>query len=190
MQVGGQDMYLYHLDDEAVRVRMVDEIRSDIDRGTLYSSIRLSATGLAEWPDLLIRAAESGGPQTLAADLGSNGRLLAYETSHRNGKPYQKKVPHDAPDTLAEGEFNRFYIRAVCAIALDRGQARVEVYRAKNVANPRTESISLVGSLVDARDLLEDLRANPGIDTALGIPPGPNSGLSVRFLQIRTTTVK
>ena len=27
--------------------------------------------------------------------------------------------------------------------------------------------------------LLDDLRAHPGTDTALGLPPGPNSGLSV-----------
>jgi hypothetical protein len=110
--------------------------------------------------------------------------LKAIETSYRNGKSYEKKVPRDAPVILAEGEFNRFYVRAVCAIAFDRGQDQVVVYRAKNVVNPRVESIALVGSTVGARILLDDLRAHPGVDTALGVPAGPNSGLTVRFLSV------
>ena len=36
-----------------------------------------------------------------------------------------------------------------------------------------------VGSAVPTLRLLDDLRANIGVDTALGIPAGPNSGLSV-----------
>lgn len=175
---------------DAVRAQMIEEIRSDIERQTLYQSARLDPAGLAQWPGLLIRAAENGTPETLAGDLRSNGCLVTYETSHRHGKPYEKRVPHDAADTLAEGEFNRFYIRAVCTIALQRGHAHVGVYRAKSVGNPRVESISLVGSSVDAQALLEDLRGNPGIDAALGIPPGPNSGLSVYFLPAELLSVE
>src|SRR6266851_5569734 len=33
----------------------------------------------------------------------------------------------------------------------------------------------------DPKALLTDLRSNPGVDTALGLPPGPNSGLSARL---------
>jgi hypothetical protein len=90
-------------------------------------------------------------------------------------------VPHTAADTLAEGDFNHYYCRAICRRVLEEGKEFVEVYRAKDVREPRPRSQQLVGALVDARRLLIDLRAHPGgIDAALGIPAGPNSGLSVR----------
>lgn len=169
---------------DTVRTEMVREIRSDIARRALYQSGRLSVRGRADWPDLLVDAAESGTTETLAAELRKSGRLATAEISHRNGKPYTKAVPSNAAETLAEGEFNHFYMRAICAIALSRGQADVAVYRAKGVTTPRAESVSLVGSSIDAQALLDDLRAHTGVDGALGIPPGPNSGLSVHLLAV------
>jgi hypothetical protein len=176
-------MHFPDLNDD-VRATMLEEICLDVEQSGLYMSNRLSPAGREAWPRLLRRAAESGTPQSLASELRKNGRLLSSEMSQRNGKRYPKAVPHDAPETLAEGEFNRFYIRAVCVIALHRGQTGVEVYRAKDVINPRPESVSKVGSRVDAGALLNDLRANPGLESALGIPAGPNSGLSVRLVPV------
>lgn len=80
---------------------------------------------------------------------------------------------------LAEGEFNRFYIRAICVRAMESGVREVTVYRAKEVLDARTESTRKIGQSVSAEELLRDLRTSQGIDTALGLPPGPNSGLSV-----------
>lgn len=91
------------------------------------------------------------------------------------------KVPINAPQRLAEGEFNRFYIRGLCLRALDEGKSTVVVYRARHSSSPRLESEELIGSAFDAKALLEDLRESPGVDTALGLPPGPNSGLSARL---------
>jgi hypothetical protein len=36
-------------------------------------------------------------------------------------------MPHNAHETLAEGELNRFYIRGVCLLARDRGATSVVV---------------------------------------------------------------
>jgi hypothetical protein len=44
-------------------------------------------------------------------------------------------VPVTAADTLAEGEFNRFYLRGLCRRASAANMAEIEVYRAKEVAN-------------------------------------------------------
>ena len=55
------------------------------------------------------------------------------------------------------------------------------VYRAKEVVNPRAESVALIGKSLLAKQLLDDLRSNIGTDAALGLPPGPNSGLSVKL---------
>jgi hypothetical protein len=181
-------MYFPDLD-EAVRARMVEEIRFDTERGALCVSGRLTQAGRARWPDMLSRAAASGTPAGLAGGLRAAEFLVTTETSHRNGMPYGRAVPDNAADTLAEGEFSRFYIRAVCAIALERGQTQVVVYRAKNVATPPADSNSLIGSSVAAQAVLDDLRTRPGIDAALGIPPGPNSGLSVRLLPTGATLV-
>jgi hypothetical protein len=55
------------------------------------------------------------------------------------------------------------------------------VYRAKAVEHARSESQQKIGSCVAAEPLLRDLRTHVGVDTALGLPPGPNSGLSVHL---------
>ncbi len=82
---------------------------------------------------------------------------------------------------MAEGEFNRFYARGLCRRAIAEGIEALVVYRAKEVVNPRAESVALIGKSLPAKQLLEDLRAHIGTDTALGLPPGPNSGLSVKL---------
>jgi hypothetical protein len=82
---------------------------------------------------------------------------------------------------LAEGEFNRFYVRGLCLRAIDEGIDRLVIYRAKAVEEPRPDSNRRIGRSVNPRTLLDDLRRNAGVDTALGIPPGPNSGLSVKL---------
>jgi hypothetical protein len=93
------------------------------------------------------------------------------------------KVPYTAAQTLSEGEFNRYYIRALCLRAL-KEERELEVYRAKEVSDPRPESQRMIGLILDtkrAETLLNDLRINVGVDTALGLPNGPNSGLSVKI---------
>jgi len=99
----------------------------------------------------------------------------------RNGKITVAKVPVSAPETLAEGEFNRFYARGLCARAIAEGISEVVVYRGKQVQQPRPVSQAMIGRRIDPTALLKDLRKSQGVEPALGIPPGPNSGLTVRL---------
>lgn len=172
-------MNLVDLDAET-RVHMRAEVQRDLDAGTLYISDRLNVQGVSEWPDLLFDAVDSGDTATLMGQLSR--RLKTQEPYVRSGVTRFRAVPHTAAETLAEGEFNRFYIRAICARAVAEGSAAVEVYRAKAVRNPRPESTARIGVLMDPQALLDDLRQNNHIDTALGVPAGPNSGLSVRLI--------
>ena len=94
---------------------------------------------------------------------------------------WSRKVPVNAADTLAEGEFNRFYLRGLCRRALENGEKELVIYRAKPVSQPRRESERKLGTTVDAEALLRDLREHLGVDSALGLPPGPNSGLSAKL---------
>jgi len=168
--------------DAQTRKLMLEEIDSDIAKGALYLSQRLTPGGRTEYPKLLKEAAQSHDDGWLATEL--RRRSLFAQTEQRrkpSGGYTEAKVPVTAPDTLAEGEFNRFYIRGLCARAITSSIANVVIYRAKSVASPRPESVAKEGTTINAQALLNDLRSNIGIDTALGLPPGPNSGLSAKL---------
>jgi hypothetical protein len=168
--------------DAQTRPHMVAEIKADIGAGRLYLSPRLSARGRADYPNLLRQAAEASNDSWLANELRQSGRLNEMEERRKpKGGVTMVRVPVTAPETLAEGEFNRFYVRGLCLRALASGIHELVAYRAKEVDNPRPESVARIGQQIPAQALLDDLRANPGVDTALGLPPGPNSGLSVRL---------
>jgi hypothetical protein len=160
---------------------MREEIERDRQAGSLYLSPRLSPQGEQDYPDLLLDAIDRGDPGTFTVALSRAGRLNETETAVRNGKRFTKRVPVNAAETLGEGEFNRFYARGLCRRAIAENSTHVRVYRAKEVARPRSESIQLVGQLIDPNALLSDLRASIGMDTALNLPAGPNSGLSVEL---------
>lgn len=171
---------LTNLDDDT-RQLMRLEVESDIASGGLYQSPRLSDRGRLDYPSLLLAATDDGTDGTLTNELRTYGRLKDTETASRNGKTFPKKVPVTAAETLAEGEFNRFYARGLCRRAIAEGKSQVRVYRAKAVAVPRSASEAMIGKLVDAQALLDDLRQSSGVEPALGLPPGPNSGLSVEL---------
>lgn len=157
-----------------IRALMLEEVEHDIGQGTLYYSKRFTDQGIQDYPDLLRDAVNTGNDVTLGNSLQQKYRIATQETT----KTGVKKVPFDAHETLAEGEFNRFYIRAICVWSMKHGKS-LRVYRAKHVENARSASELKIGQSADPQQLLNDLRANPGVDTALGLPAGPNSGLSV-----------
>jgi len=90
-------------------------------------------------------------------------------------------MPKNANATLCDGEFNRFYIRAACQKAISQEQKYITVYRARSSSNPRPESLRLENQQFEALPLLTDLQENLGVNTALGLPPEPNSGMSVKL---------
>lgn len=163
--------------DKTTRKFMQEEIQSDISSNTIYLGSYLNEQGKILWPKILLNAAENGNDASLAETLRSENLLKT--TALRAGKPVS--VPKNAAETLSEGEFNRYYARGVCLHALSNGSETVTVYRARHSSNPRSTSEEKIDTSVDAKDLLEDLRKNIGIDTALGLPNGPNSGLSVKL---------
>lgn len=167
--------------DARTRELMLHEIEHDIREKTLYLSDNLNDQGRRDYPDLLRQAASSGTDETFAEEIRT--RLHTHERPRRLpsggfSKPPVMRV--NAHEMLAEGEFNRFYIRALCLRAIADGVGYLIIYRAKAVLHARSESQQKIGQSVPAQTLLQDLRTHPGVDTALGLPPGPNSGLSAR----------
>ena len=168
--------------DQRTRAFMLQEFRKDLADAGLYYSPRLSESGKKEFANLLESAIVSGNDEALAAQLRTRGSLNPTLMRKKpTGGEIVQKMPINAPETLAEGEFNRFYVRGLCLRAIEEGIEELEVCRAKRVSKPRPESEALIGKKLNAKALLEDLRANPGKNTALGVPMGPNSGLTVRL---------
>lgn len=163
--------------DEITRGHMLSEVDRDLEAGTLYLGKDLSEVGQKKYAEFLREAIEDGDDTLLETRLSEPGIFNARGL--RQGKSV--KVPVNAPQRLAEGEFNRFYIRGLCLRVVEEGVGNVVVYRARESSSPRKESQELIGESLNAKSLLDDLRKSPGVDTALGLPPGPNSGLSARL---------
>jgi len=163
----------------SLRAGMQAEISDDIRTGVLYMSPRLTLAGRSRWPQLLLDAAAKYDDNWLAAEVRVLLNQKETSTSSK-GKIFEKEVPVNAHETLAEGEFNRYYIRAACLTAIGLS-SKLEVYRGKQVEHPRNESTAMLGRLMDPHSLLIDLRKSNGIESSLGLPPGPNSGLTVRL---------
>jgi hypothetical protein len=167
---------------DKVRVFMVQEVEFDITGDTLYKSKHFNETGNSAYVELIRQTVQHYDDDWLA-DRIRRGNCMNRTTMRRKPKGgyTEAKVAVTAPDTFAEGEFNRFYIRGLCLHAIETGVPSLLVYRAKAVMVPRADSEAMIGRLIDANALLQDLRTHQGVDTALGLPNGPNSGLSVRL---------
>lgn len=165
--------------DARTREEMSKELSASAAKDDVYISPRLNDDGKAQWVTLLSMAADKHDDAWLAQQLRSGSLLRSQETATRQGKPYVKSVPVSAPETLAEGEFNRWYIRGLCIRAIAEGIKSVIVYRARISENPRAESEALIGANLDPAALLDDLRNSQGKEPKL--LPYVNSGLSVKL---------
>lgn len=176
-------LYLENLD-ERTRELMLDELEYDIAHNQLHISPFLSGQGQRDYPNLLREALQNGNDETLAQSLGEHRRILKTlpRRQPKAGGYSIAATPENAAQVLAESEFNRYYIRALARRAIEDGIQELVIYRAKPVTNPRPESEARVETTLSPEELLEDLRARPGDEPpTLGVPAGPNSGLSVRL---------
>lgn len=163
-----------------IRNHMLAELKADAQRGAVTGSKRFTALGVEKWRGVLHDALANGTPESLIEALSAGGWFEEKEATHTpKGAPNIKNVSSDAAKMLGRGEFNRYYMRAVCLDAMASAHAEVEVYRAYDVAEPRGGPAE--GSRFGAASLLDDLRRNvgKGTDSRLG---APNSGLSVRVV--------
>ena len=175
-------MYFENLD-ERTRQLMLDEMEYDIANHQLHISPFLSGQGQRDYENLLREALQSGDDETLAENLRQHRRILRTLPRRNPSGGYSiAATAENAAQVLAESEFNRYYIRALARRAIEDGISELVIYRAKPVANPRPDSEARIETTLPPQDLLEDLRSHPGDERpSLGVPSGPNSGLSVRL---------
>jgi hypothetical protein len=175
-------LYLENLDDRT-RQLMLDEMEYDVTHNQLHISPFLSGQGQRDYGNLLREAIQSGNDETLAESLREHRRILRTLPRRNPKGGYSiSTAPENAAQVLAESEFNRYYIRALARRAIEDDIPELVIYRAKPVANPRPESEARIETTLSPQELLDDLRSHPGDEPpSLGVPSGPNSGLSVRL---------
>lgn len=158
---------------------MVEEISGDVACSALYIPPRLSQQGHEVYHELLKAAAASGTETTLAAKLRDKGLMKTAEMRRTKMGVAKTPLPQNAAEIVADAEFNRFYVRAMCRVVAENGGTHVEVYRAQVVADANPEVELGIGRRLDAARLLSDLRNSVDLDAALGLSSGKHSGLSV-----------
>jgi len=166
--------------DDQTRILMKEEITRAADNNEIYFSARFNDIGSSNWVSWLTEAAESHDEHWLAYQIEASGGMKDFEGRAKPTDGYTvAHVPHTAAETMAEGQFNRFYIAGVCRRAIETGQSDVTIYRARHRGDPRPESRALEGTTTNARALLEQVR---GKQTSFGCAVlKPNSGLSVQL---------
>lgn len=158
-----------------IRGLMIQEM--DHDGQNLYKSANLNVQGRIVWHQLLKDASANHSDDWLANEIARQRLLNPHYL--RQGRPVA--MPKDAHTKLAEGEFNRFFMRGICVKAIQLGAPAVVGYRAKASLHPRPESIAIIGKKFAPQELLDRLRSAIGADTPFGYPGSANSGLSVAF---------
>lgn len=167
--------------DPTTRRYMLDELDRDLSTGAFITSERVRPTNIAEYQKLLHDALRYYDDLWLEERV--NDMLVDFEPRHTpSGGVTTARLPTGAARMLAEGDFNRYYMRGVCRRASDEGRPEVEVYRARLSLEPRPESSGLEGTRVNAEELLSELRRLSPETLTTARLGRPNSGLSVRLV--------
>ena len=166
--------------DETTRGYMLEAISDAEASGNIYFSTRFNDAGYKQWLPLLKEAAEEHNEHWLAYQLETQRLMKGFEGAMTPSGGYRvKHTPHTAAETMAEGQFNRFYILGLCKRAKAEGISQLEVYRAKKSTAPRRESENLIGSKFSV-DYVEAqlLKTADSFKSPL---LKPNSGLSMKL---------
>ena len=168
--------------DDRTRQFMLAELEQDVAGACLYLSPHLTEDGQAEYAAALRAAIQVGTDDSFADALRAPGRMeLSPRWNPARGGTLVAGLPSSAPDSLAEAEFHRFYVRGLCRRALADGIHTLTICRAKPAMPPRANSEAMVGVRIDALSLLEDLRIVAGQIPPRVLPMSPSSGLTVRL---------
>lgn len=160
---------------------MLDELQYDVSNNNLYINPLLKPDAAAAYLQGLVVALEAGSPESFAAALDEISPFQAEQTYLRQGRSVTARLPANYATTLAAGEFNRYFMRAACRLAIEQGAPAVAIYRAKAVSTPRQAADERIGRRIDPQTLLADLRRTNFERPSEYDLGAPNSGLSLRI---------
>ena len=166
--------------DQTTRKFILEAIDEAERTGNIYYSTRFNQAGNQQWLPLLREAAQSFNEHWLAFQLETKVLMKDFETARKPTGGYTTKhIPHTASETMADGQFNRFYILGLCKRARSEGITHLVVYRAKAVKDPRPESEALVGTSLSIDDIESQLKTKQASFKSPLVRP--NSGLTVKL---------
>jgi hypothetical protein len=166
--------------DETTRAAMLEAIDEAERSNNIYYSTRFNEAGNRQWLPLLRQAAQEHNEHWLAYQLEANGLMKGFEGAHKPSGGYTiKHVPHTAAETMAQGQFNRFYILGLCKRARAEGISDLVVYRAQESADPRLESETLIGARLSVDEIESQLKETRASFKSQLVKP--NSGISVKL---------
>lgn len=169
-----------------LRRLMGAELARDIAADRVYRSVRLRPDA---FPAYLDRLASSVASLTLDEFARSLQPLMA--ATALSGPSQGRPVPSDAARVLATCELNFYYMRAVCADAVEWGHREVEFVRFRAVARPRATGRWFAGDRVDAATALASLRArDTSAKDPLGLARPPHSGLTLRVISAQSVAAR
>lgn len=173
-------MFKFENLDDTTRRAMLEAIEEAERSNNIYYSTRFNEAGNRQWLPLLKEAAKEHNEHWLAYQLEANALMRDFEGAHKPTGGYTiKHVPHTAAETMAEGQFNRFYILGLCRRARAEGISRLVVYRAKQRSDPRPESQSLIGASLSIDEIESQLKETKVSFRSQLVKP--NSGISVKL---------
>jgi hypothetical protein len=162
--------------DQETRRYALSELDHDIQNGSFHLSERLRPESAAEYRRLLKEAIRFHDDRW----LGERVENLVLESEPLTTRGV--KVPAMAARMLAEGDFNRYFMRGLSLRAIAEHRGGVEVYRARLALDTRPESVRLDRHRVSPSEVLAWLRGLPSSDENARRLGRHNSGLSVRFV--------
>jgi hypothetical protein len=162
--------------DDKTRAYMLAEYDMDSATGRVYVCKRLSDEGRRAFPALLRQAIAEHDDAWLSGRL----RALTLVTTYSGTGPLG--IGEQVPEIIAEGEFNRYYMRGLCARAVHEGVEQLQVYRAKVVATRKTSLLQHIGQMVSPAKILAEFHTAHRSDPALASPYGADTGLSMRLV--------
>jgi hypothetical protein len=167
--------------DETTRRFMLEAIEEAEKFNKIYFSPRFNDEGKQLWLPLLKEAARDHDEHWLAYQLEENETMTGVEVAAKPSGGYSiRHVPSTAAQTQAEGQFNRFYMLGLARRARAEGIPSLEVYRARESAEPRPDSEELIGRQMPIEEVeaqLEQIERGFNEEGLLK----PNSGLSLRL---------
>lgn len=164
--------------DPKTRSCMLQAIDEAEQSDNIYYSERFNDAGKKQWVSLLKEAVSAHNEHWLASQLEAKQLMTAQESARKSSGGYSiRNVPYTAAETMAEGQFNRFYILGLCKRAREEGISDLAVYRAQDRRQPRAES----EDLIDTEIPIDEVEAQLKERTASLKSPliQPNSGISM-----------
>lgn len=161
--------------DPELRQAMLAELDADVAAGRVYLSPRLNFAGEEHWEPLLRAAVERHDACWLAENLEAYKYLRKTEKQ----RFVTARIPFEAPQTLADSEFNRYYSRALCQRALAANQTHVVVRAGRDLSQAPEKARELVGRSFAASELHASLQTAKSVDEALKLRCFEPTGLTV-----------